>query len=401
MIEYSAEGKVLAWTDHVQLDYETLRQAQQTAALQYIFKHVALMPDAHLGIGATVGSVVPLKGAVVPSAVGVDIGCGMLARHMPDLPLKDMSEDELRRAFAAIHKAVPVGFEAHQEIPMEVGLRWESMLTPFWLGLEKKLKKAHRPVKQSPVQQLGTMGGGNHFIELSLDENDEAWLVLHSGSRGVGNRIGQYYIKLAQEQCKIWGVKLPNRDLAYFPEGTPFYDEYLQAMEWAQNYAYWNRRLMQDAVRNALYSLGGPWDYEVTEGEREIHCHHNYIATENHFGQNILVTRKGAVRAREGDMGIIPSSMKGSTFIVRGKGEKLSFNSCSHGAGRKMSRRKAKEQFTQDDLIKATEGVVCRKDAGVIDEIPGAYKDIADVMKSQEDLVEVVHTLRQVVNVKG
>jgi tRNA-splicing ligase RtcB len=395
------DARVVGWLDGVEVDSNTIEQARLTSQLKYVYKHVALMPDAHLGIGATVGSVVPLLGAVIPAAVGVDIGCGMMARRLPGVAVKGMNASELACAREAIEKAIPVGMSANVEVEATAQNRWH------WTLHNKTYTEVIVPAvgekaRQSPEQQLGTMGGGNHFLELCLDELDRTWIVLHSGSRGIGNRIGRHFIGVAKRECEKWGVELPHSDLAYLPEGTPQFDQYVAAVEWAQGYARINRELMMSQAILALKNLGSPWGMAgAYGGETVISCHHNYIARENHFGKNLIITRKGALRAREGDMGIIPGSMGAETFIVRGKGDRDSFTSCSHGAGRRMSRKEAKRQFTQSDLIGATVGIECRKDAEVIDEIPYAYKDIHAVMRAQKDLVEIVHTLRQVVNIKG
>jgi tRNA-splicing ligase RtcB len=396
-----AGEKVHVWGSQI-IDDNTVEQAILTSRLKYVHKHVALMPDAHLGIGATVGSVVPLKGAVIPAAVGVDIGCGMMARKLAGVSLNNMDASDLVNARAAIEKVVPVGRDCHQHAPTVVLGQWWALEDRY--EFERVIEPARLVAsKQTPAQQLGTMGGGNHFLELCLDENNDAWIVLHSGSRGIGNRIGQHFIGIAKRECELWGVDLPHSDLAYLPEGTPFFDDYVAAVTWAQDYARVNRELMMEAAIQALQGLGRPWTWTTgyTNAETVISCHHNYIARENHFGANVIVTRKGAVRAREGDMGIIPGAMGAKSFIVRGKGDAMSFNSCSHGAGRKMSRKQAKLEFTEADLIKSTEGLECRKDIGVLDEIKGAYKDVDQVMAAQSDLVEVVHTLRAVMNIKG
>lgn len=398
-INHFPHGRVFSWTSGVELDDQTTEQAYATSMLKYVYKHVALMPDAHLGIGATVGSVLPLKGAVVPAAVGVDIGCGMMARRLPGLPLKDMGDSELRKARLAIEAAVPVGKAHHNSIPEAVSREWYKLDSQ---AVYKDLILKDVGEGRSPHRQLGTMGGGNHFLELCLDETGGAWIMLHSGSRGIGNRIGRHFIARAKRECERWGVDLPHRDLSYLPEDTPHFEQYIKAVHWAQEYARINREMMMLQALDALWKLGGLWSWDNSlSGESIVQCHHNYIARENHFGENVWVTRKGAVRAREGDLGIIPGSMGAKSFIVRGKGNPMSFNSCSHGAGRRMSRTKAKEMYTASDLEAATSGIECRKDIGVVDEIPHAYKSIDAVMAAQEDLVEVVHTLRQIVNIKG
>jgi tRNA-splicing ligase RtcB len=359
------------------------------------------MPDVHVGIGATVGSVIPTKGAVIPAAVGVDIGCGMMAArtslHASDLP------DNLEPIRTAIEKAVPHGRDVGHgrrdkgswgDPPPEIVSAWATLAERF------KLITAQYPKleKTNNLVHLGTLGTGNHFIELCLDESDGVWVMLHSGSRGVGNAIGSFFIELAREDMRKWFINLPDEDLAYFPEGTEHFDDYVEAVGWAQDFAALNRRMMMTNVIRALRGvISKPFEAEL----EAVNCHHNYVQREHHFGQNVLVTRKGAVRAAEGVMGIIPGSMGAKSFIVRGRGNKESFDSCSHGAGRLMSRHEAKRRFTLDDHIAATEGVECRKDEDVIDETPAAYKPIEAVMAAQADLVEVVHTLKQVVCVKG
>jgi tRNA-splicing ligase RtcB len=350
------------------------------------------MPDVHVGIGATVGSVIPTKGAIIPAAVGVDIGCGMMAvettlkaKHLPDT-LAGIRSD--------IEAAVPVGQASHREVSRPVDARWEGLRHRF-----NAIQAKHPGFapKQSPALQVGTLGGGNHFIELCLDEGSRVWVMLHSGSRGVGNKIGSYFIAKAKEAAAEQDLKLADRNLAWFGEGSELFDDYVEAVGWAQDYAMENRRQMMAAVLDAI-RLTLP---ELAVTEMAVNCHHNYVARETHFGERVWVTRKGAVRAGDGELGIIPGSMGAKSFIVRGKGNPDSFHSCSHGAGRAMTRTEAKRRFTVEDHALATAGVECRKDAGVIDETPAAYKDIDAVMAAQSDLVEVVHTLRQVVCVKG
>jgi tRNA-splicing ligase RtcB len=361
------------------------------------------MPDVHWGMGATIGSVIPTKGAIVPAAVGVDLGCGMMAVETSlravDLP------DTLAPVRAAIERAVPHGRSgggnrrdrgAWGDVPDVVGGRWTAELAQRFSVIVAK----HRKIGDSNnVVHLGTLGTGNHFIELCLDEQDRVWVMLHSGSRGVGNRIGSYFIALAKEDMKRWFVNLPDQNLAYFPEGTEHFTDYCEAVGWAQDFARINREMMMAAV---LRAMGQVRDLPpFTAGLSAVNCHHNYVAREHHYGADVWVTRKGAVRAGLGELGIIPGSMGTRSYIVRGKGNPESFCSCSHGAGRKMSRTEAKRRFSVEDHVKATEGIECRKDESVIDETPGAYKSIDDVMAAQADLVEVVHTLRQVVCVKG
>jgi tRNA-splicing ligase RtcB len=360
------------------------------------------MPDVHWGIGATVGSVIPTKGAIIPAAVGVDIGCGMMALQTT-LKARDLP-DNLKPIRDAIENAVPHGRTnngrqgdrgAWHNIPHRNAEVWGT-LRP---GYESILKKHPSLNRGNDVNHLGTLGTGNHFIEVCLDARDNVWLMLHSGSRGVGNRIGTYFIELAKRDMRKFYASLPDQDLAYFPDHTEHFSDYVEAVSWAQDYARCNRQLMMDAVVGAIRKSDAvPAFSAATEA---INCHHNYVAREKHYGENVLITRKGAVRAREGDMGIIPGSMGARSYIVRGKGNPESFNSCSHGAGRAMSRQEAKRRFTVEDHIRMTEGVECRKDRDVIDETPAAYKSIDAVMAAQADLVEVVHTLKQVVCVKG
>jgi tRNA-splicing ligase RtcB len=346
--------------------------------------------------------VIPTKGAIIPAAVGVDIGCGMMAVQT-DLNARDLP-DNLHAIRTAIEKAVPHG-RTHNGGAGDVGA-WNQIPTrnqEVWLTLKPRyeaiLEKHPKLDRGNHSNHLGTLGTGNHFIEVCLDETETVWFMLHSGSRGVGNRMGSYFIEVARKDMEKFFVNLPDKDLAYFPEGTEHFNDYVEAVEWAQDFARWNRHLMMEQIVAAVRASGEtrPFAAEL----KAINCHHNYVARERHFGQNILVTRKGAVRAREGDMGIIPGSMGARSYIVRGKGNMESFMSCSHGAGRAMSRGEAKRRFTVDDHMRMTAGVECRKDADVIDETPAAYKSIEAVMAAQADLVEVVHTLRQVVCVKG
>ncbi len=391
---------IKAWTRGVPIEEAAARQLANVARLPFIHRWVAAMPDVHWGIGATVGSVIPTVGAIIPAAVGVDIGCGMMAVETT-LTANDLPQS-LREVRAAIEAAVP-----HGRTPR--GRDKGSWGTPpppavlAWAGLRPgfdAIVTRHPAVGHSNHQtHLGTLGTGNHFIEVCLDEGDRVWFLLHSGSRGVGNRIGSYFIELAKKDMRKWMVNLPDADLAYLPEGTDHFDEYVAAVEWAQAFALTNRRLMMDAIIAAVGSAPGIPPF--TAGAEAVNCHHNYVAREYHYGKNVLLTRKGAVRAREGDLGIIPGSMGARSYIVRGKGNPESFHSCSHGAGRAMSRAEAKRRFTVADHAQATAGIECRKDPDVIDETPGAYKSIDAVMEAQKDLVEIVHTLRQVVCVKG
>ena len=368
-------------------------QLVNISRLPIVHHHVAAMPDVHLGIGATVGSVIPTKRAIIPAAVGVDIGCGMMAARL-SLTANELDEQSLKKTFGQISRDVPVGFDQHRDA-RDAAKRFRKSLTRV---MEKHPGIGKRVGKNSHwAQQLGTLGGGNHFIEVCLDESNRAWVMLHSGSRGIGNAIGSYFIELAKKDSMKNSVHLPDADLAYFPEGAKHFHDYVEAVGWAQDYARANRaemtELVLDGMRRHLPS------FEVTD--EAVNCHHNYVEHEEHFGERVWLTRKGAIRAREGELGIIPGSMGARSYIVRGKGSAESFHSCAHGAGRLMSRNAAQKKFSLQDLQAQTEGVICRKDKGVIDEIPGAYKNIDEVMANQSDLVEVVHTLKQVICVKG
>ena len=394
---------IKAWTRGIDIEQSARRQLENVARLPIVFRHVAVMPDVHFGIGATVGSVVPTEGAIIPAAVGVDIGCGMMAVETTlsgsQLP------DSLKQLRFAIEKAVPHGRTdnggrndrgAWKHVPESPSVAWRELTREY-----KRISDKHPKLGQgNDVNHLGTLGTGNHFIEVCLDERDRVWFMLHSGSRGVGNRIGSYFIELAKRDMRRQLNNLPDKDLAYLSEGSEHFDDYVQAVEWAQKFALTNRELMMDAVVKAARTEAcGLPPFEL--GDTAVNCHHNYVAREHHFGRDVFVTRKGAVRARLGDLGIIPGSMGARSFIVRGKGEPQSFCSCSHGAGRAMSRGEAKRRFSVEDHAAATAGIECRKDAEVIDETPMAYKPIDKVMAAQADLVEVVHELRQVVCVKG
>jgi tRNA-splicing ligase RtcB len=384
---------VHVWTDDV--DPQALRQLANVARLPFVHSHVAAMPDVHVGIGATVGSVIATRGAIIPAAVGVDIGCGMIAAQL-SLAANDLP-DSLARVRSAIEARVPVGFEMHDERDVRTAgvQRLHARHDALLERVPALAKMSRKP--DTWQRQIGTLGGGNHFIELCIDETDRVWVMLHSGSRGIGNRIGQYFIALAREEMLALDVHLPDRDLAYLREGTHSFDLYLDALAWAQDYAAENRAQMLALVLDTLARMLPA--FKVTE--QAVNCHHNYVACEQHLGAKVLITRKGAIRAAAGELGIVPGSMGARSYIVRGKGSVQSFDSCAHGAGRRMSRTQAKKAFTEADLARQTAGVECRKDAGVIDEIPGAYKDIDEVMANQHDLVEVVHTLRQVLCVKG
>ena len=393
---------IKAWTRGVLLDDRAKQQLVNVAKLPFVFGWVAAMPDVHWGIGATIGSVIPTKGAIIPAAVGVDIGCGMMAVQT-SLNARDLP-DNLHKLRTEIEQTVPHGRTnnggsgdrgAWANIPCPNEDVWGT-LKPRYDALLEQHPKLNRG---NHSNHLGTLGTGNHFVEVCLDETETVWFMLHSGSRGAGNRIGSYFIELAKLDMRKLFVNLPDEDLAYFPEGTEHFNDYFQAVGWAQDYARANRDLLMLQVVDAVRNSGEvpPFNAEV----QAINCHHNYVTGETHYGEDVLVTRKGAVRAREGDLGIIPGSMGARSYIVRGKGNPESFHSCSHGAGRAMSRNEAKKRFTVDDHIRMTEGVECRKDKDVIDETPAAYKPIEAVMAAQADLVDIVHTLRQVVCVKG
>jgi tRNA-splicing ligase RtcB len=393
---------IKAWVKGVALEDAAKKQLENVARLPFIHRWLAVMPDVHWGMGATVGSVIPTVGAIVPAAVGVDIGCGMIATRTT-LKASDLPTD-LGAIRAAIEKAVPHGRTnnggpgdrgAWHDPPAAQQDAWKR-LKP---GYDAILAKHSKLDRGSHVGHLGTLGGGNHFIEVCLDKEDRVWFMLHSGSRGVGNRIGAYFIELAKQDMRTWFVNLPDADLAYLPEGTSHFDDYVQAVGWAQDYAATNRVLMMQAVVSAVRKTPGLPPFEVDV--EAVNCHHNYVQKEKHHGQDVWLTRKGAVRAGPGELGIIPGSMGARSYIVRGKGNAEAYHSCSHGAGRAMSRADAKKRFTLADHAKATAGIECRKDEDVIDETPAAYKPIDAVMEAQKDLVEIVHELRQVVCVKG
>lgn len=378
------------------IEAEAIEQLRKIAQLDFIYPHVAVMPDVHLGIGATVGSVIPTRQAIIPAAVGVDIGCGMnavrLSLSAAQLP------DDLKRIRSEIERKVPVGFALHKQVKAK-----SSTLSP----LEKRLKgitdkhpgllRMLRNFDQTWQKQLGTLGGGNHFIELCLDEQDQVWVMLHSGSRGLGNCIGTYFIERAKKEAQHRFGHVPDKDLSYFAAGSTSFDDYIEAVQWAQDYAFENRREMMRLILEAIRPhLPG---FQLSK--EAVNCHHNYVQQEQHFGEQVWVTRKGAIRAGQDELGIIPGSMGAKSYIVKGKGNPDSFCSCSHGAGRRMSRSKAKRLFDSDDIAQQTAGIECRKDTGVVDEIPAAYKDIDTVMANQADLVDVVHTLKQIICIKG
>ena len=389
------------WTHGVPIEDEAKQQLMDTAQMPFVHKWLAAMPDVHVGKGSTIGSVVPTKDAIIPAAVGVDIGCGMMAVKT-SLDASDLPDD-LHPLRCAIEKAVPHGRTASKRgrdkgawgnIPEKAAATWE-ILEPGYKrisGMAKRLRRANS------VNHLGTLGTGNHFVEMCLDEDDHVWVMLHSGSRGIGNSIGSHFIELAKKDMEKWMINLPNKNLAYIPEGAEHFDNYVFAVEWAQQFAKFNREIMMEHTIEAIRKIV---PREFNAKVEAINCHHNYVAREHHYGEDLYITRKGAVRARKGDMGIIPGSMGAKSFIVRGLGNEESFCSCSHGAGRVMSRSEARRRIKLEEHIDATKGVECRKDADVIDETPAAYKDIDKVMEAQKDLVEIAYVLKQVVCVKG
>lgn len=401
---HQAEGgaPIKTWTKGVQVEDQALQQLKNVSMLPFIHKHVAAMPDVHWGMGATIGSVIATRGAIVPAAVGVDIGCGMMA--VRTTLTANMLPDNLHQTRLDIEAAVPHGRTdnggandrgAWHELPAESIERY----APLSARYDAIIAKHPKAKAYNSARHLGTLGTGNHFIELCLDEEDRVWVMLHSGSRGAGNKIGMYFIEKAKEEMRRYHIDqfLPDQDLAYLVERTEIFDDYVNAVEWAQDFALENRTAMMEAVFRALCKTMPP--FAMTK--MAVNCHHNYVARENHFGENVLVTRKGAVRARENDLGIIPGSMGTGSFIVRGKGNPESFCSCSHGAGRAMSRGAAKRAISLEQHAEAMKGIEARLDADVIDESPAAYKPIGDVMAAQGSLVEIVHRLRQVLNVKG
>jgi len=400
--EKTGRHPIKHWTNGVPLDDRAKAQLHNIANLPFIHKHVAAMPDVHWGMGATIGSVITTKGAIVPAAVGVDIGCGMMALkttlNANDLP------DNLRAIRSDIEAAVPHGRTDNGgkndrggwgELPSSHAERW-ARLNPQYQAILEKHPKAE---SFNNAGHMGTLGTGNHFIELCLDEGDNVWVMLHSGSRGAGNKIGMYFIEKAKREMERYHISdyLPDTDLSYFVENTEIFDDYIHAVGWAQDFALENRKAMMESILRVLRQHLKPFLID----DEAVNCHHNYVARENHFGSNVFVTRKGAVRARENDLGIIPGSMGTGSFIVKGLGNKESFCSCSHGAGRVMSRNEAKKKISLEEHAAAMTGIEARIDSDVIDESPAAYKDIGAVMAAQDDLVEIMHRLRQVVNVKG
>lgn len=398
----TARHPIKSWTKGVLVEDQARQQLRNIASMPFIHKHVAAMPDVHWGMGATIGSVIATKKAIIPSAVGVDIGCGMMAvqtsLHANDLP------DNLHQIRSMIEADVPHGRTdnggkndrgAFTDLPSDHAARWAALSG----GYDAIVAKHPKAKGYNTFNHMGTLGTGNHFIEICLDENNAVWVMLHSGSRGPGNKIGSYFIEQAKEEMHRWHITehLPDQNLAYLVENTELFSDYIQAVHWAQEFAYENRKAMMAATLAQMRKVLPAFEL-VKEA---VNCHHNYVEMENHFGENVWVTRKGAVRARKTDLGIIPGSMGTGSFIIRGKGNADSFCSCSHGAGRAMSRGAAKKSISLEDHAKAMHGIEARLDADVLDESPAAYKDISAVMAAQSDLVEIVHTLHQVVNVKG
>lgn len=384
---------VKVWTRDI--DLASIEQLRNVARLQFVFHHIAAMPDVHAGMGATIGSVIATKGAVIPAAVGVDVGCGMLA-----VPTNLMKEEFNDRALEVLMKEilnrVPVGREQRDKAQIR-----NQICEPFAEGLADILGQEPdmlKPMVKSDWRaQMGTLGSGNHFIELAADEENKLWIMLHTGSRGVGNTMASFFIKRAKELSKANGEILPDINLASLKEGTDEFNLYMKAVDWAQAYAMANR---QEILKDVLEAIQVLRPEAQLKGEI-VNCHHNYVAQEKHYGEMVWVTRKGAIRAGLGEKCIIPGSMGARSYIVEGLGSEESFCSSSHGAGRKMSRTEAKKHFTVNDLKKQTDGVVCRKDEGVLDEIPSAYKSIEEVMQNQSDLTRTLHELKQVLCVKG
>jgi tRNA-splicing ligase RtcB (3'-phosphate/5'-hydroxy nucleic acid ligase) len=388
-LNLATDKPVLSWANHELGSAET-KMAKNVASLPFVFKHVSLMPDVHLGKGALVGSVIATKDAIIPAAVGVDIGCGMAAIKTPYTG--EQLEGKLKQIRLDLEAVVPTGFNENKEVDRQVS-NWQG-----WQNFNS-LHPGVKDLETKAIRQMGSLGGGNHFCEICLDENNGVWLMLHSGSRHIGNVLAQRHIETAKTLAKMTDTKLPDPDLAHFVQGTSEFQSYWNDLQWAQDYARFNRVVMMSRFKRVVekHLAGG----KPMKPLLEVNCHHNYAEKEVHYGEEVFVTRKGAVRARPEDLGIIPGSMGAKSYIVRGKGNFESYCSCSHGAGRLMSRNLAKRTYSLDDLIEQTKGVECRKDEGIIDEIPGAYKPIEQVMANQADLVEVVATLKQVLCVKG
>ena len=394
---------VKVWAED--LDAIAVNQLRNLSSLPFIHNHVAVMADAHVGIGCTIGSVVPTHKAIIPAAVGVDIGCGMMAVQT-NMNARDLPES-LSKVRNSIERTIPLGPGACHQRKNDLNEIKNTFVTQAEVEqfLKSDPENSFGVKTKNWRKQMGSLGGGNHFIEVCLDEADSLWVILHSGSRGIGNRIGMEYISRAREDMRVHQVNLPDRDLAYFSEGTQGFDDYVRAVSWAQEYASLNRRVMMTLIMGQLEyyfpQICVAVEEETSPLRKAVNCHHNYVEKEDHYGESVWVTRKGAIRAGENDMGIIPGSMGTRSYIVRGKGNAESFHSCSHGAGRRMSRKQAFKKFSMEDLENQTRGVEMTRRRAIIDEIPGAYKDIDRVMENQKDLVEVVHTLKQIINVKG
>ena len=384
--------KTLSWLPAEQIEDSARQQIDNLAGMPFIFRHIAVMPDCHFGMGATVGSVIPTRGAIIPAAVGVDIGCGMIAVKTP-LQRSDLPDD-----LADIRNAI------EHQVPLSAGHYNRSIKKTARPRLEQLEAKAaelerldfYNKIAKNWRKQLGSLGSGNHFIEIVLDEDGYAWAFLHSGSRGVGNRLAEHHIRIAKKLMEKWYITLPDADLAYLVEDTPEFDDYMADLDWAQEFALLNREEMMERIIKILQYRCG--DFEETD---RIQCHHNFTKREHHFGKNILVSRKGAIEAREGQAGLIPGSMGTRSYVVRGKGDADSFNTAPHGAGRRMSRSQARKTFTMDDFDRDLAGIEVNRSEAFLDELPGAYKDVDLVMEQSSDLVEIVHTFRQIVNVKG
>ena len=392
MPAHTLGANALSWVPQEQIEDAALKQIHSLAEMPFIFKHVAVMPDCHFGLGATVGSCIPTIGAIIPAAVGVDIGCGMIAAKT------SLSRSDLPDDLSDIRKAI------ERQIPLSAGRYNASVKKTARPRIERLEARAeelgrlefYNKTSRNWRKQLGSLGSGNHFIEVVLDEDDGVWAFLHSGSRGVGNRLATHHIKAAKGLMEQEGVELPDADLAYLSEGAHEFDDYITDLEWAQEFALLNREeMMERIIKLMQYRCG---DFEVVE---RIQCHHNFTQRENHYGEDILVSRKGAIEAREGQLGLIPGSMGTRSYVVRGKGNPQSFNTAPHGAGRRMSRRKARDSFTMDDFDRLMTGIEVNRSEAFLDELPGAYKDIDLVMEQSKDLVDVLHTFRQIVNVKG
>ena len=394
---FNPKEKIITFLPPESIELEAMEQIENTASMSFIFKHVAVMPDTHYGKGSTVGTVLATKGAIIPAAVGVDIGCGMIAVKT------NLTKEQLN--IVGLNK-IRKGIE--QRIPMSAG----HFNTKISESMQEKINELENLVDGEDMDkkfgtnnwrfQLGTLGGGNHFIEICLDEKDIVWITLHSGSRGIGNKIGMYFISEAQKLCKQMMINLPDTDLAYLPENTELFDEYIKYMRWAQHFALLNREEMMDRVLTELsYDIFGENGHQKDFELERINCHHNFTQQENHFGENVWITRKGAIQAREKDKGMIPGSMGTKSYIVSGLENKMSFNSAPHGAGRRMSRKKASAQFTLADLETEMVGIEHRSSEALIDEIPQAYKDIEEVMENAKELVKIEATLKQILNVKG